>query len=293
VEPDLEKTAGAGDKGLSGESFEGLVFWKMSGSGNDFILVDNRSGRVRREDMPGLARRICRRRESVGADGLIFVEPSERYDFAWMFFNSDGSEAEMCGNGGRCAARFAALQGAAGESMTFETKAGPISAEVRGRVVKIRMPLPSGLSMDVDLPPEPGWKTADFINTGVPHLVVTVDDLEGHPVVEHGRRIRYHELFKPAGTNADFARVTGIQSLELRTYERGVENETLACGTGAMAAALVSAARGLVRSPVRVLTRGGEELFIHFEQEEGAFPEVWLEGNTTVVYRAALSREAL
>jgi diaminopimelate epimerase len=123
--------------------------------------------------------------------------------------------------------------------------------------------------------------------------VVTVDDLEGHPVVEHGRRIRYHELFKPAGTNADFARVTGIQSLELRTYERGVEDETLACGTGAMAAALVSAARGLVRSPVRVLTRGGEELFIHFEQEEGAFPEVWLEGNTTVVYRAALSREAL
>ncbi len=282
-------TAGTEARGV----VEGLAFWKMSGSGNDFILVDNRAGRVPREEMPGLARRLCRRRESVGADGLIFVEPSELYDFAWAFFNSDGSEAEMCGNGGRCAARFALLQGIAGPAMTFETKAGPVSAEVGGRVVKIRMPEPAGLSMDVELPPEPGWRTADFINTGVPHLVVAVEDLEDHPVVENGRRIRYHELFRPAGTNADFIRVTGGDSLEIRTYERGVEDETLACGTGAIAAALVSAARGLVRSPVRVSTRGGEELRIHFKEESGGFPEVWLEGNTSVVYRAALSGEAL
>ncbi len=265
----------------------------MNGSGNDFILIDNRDDKVAEEAMGRLVQRACRRRESVGADGVIFVHSSVKYDFSWRFFNADGGEAEMCGNGGRCVARFAHLNGIAGPNMTFETQAGPIRAEVRGRVVKILMPRPSRVDLDIDLPAGEGWKSADFINTGVPHTVLQVEDLEHCPVVELGRMIRNHELFVPNGTNADFIHVTGPDSLDIRTYERGVEDETLACGTGAMAAALVSARRGLVASPARVKTWSGEELIIHFIEEEGAFAHVWLEGSTSIVYRARLDPEAL
>jgi diaminopimelate epimerase len=270
-----------------------VKFWKMNGSGNDFILIDNRGGEVREEEMGHLVERVCRRRESVGADGVIFVFPSTRCDFKWRFFNADGGEVEMCGNGSRCVARFALLQGMAGPRMTFETLAGPISAEVKGRVVKVLMPRPSGLDLDIDLAGDESWESADFIHTGVPHVVVRVKDTARFPVLERGRAIRRHPLFAPSGTNANFTRVTGPHHLEIRTYERGVEDETLACGTGAMAAALTAAARGLVSSPVRVKTRGGEELIIHYEKEKDAFERVWLEGNTSLVYQATLHEEAL
>lgn len=272
---------------------DGLEFWKMSGSGNDFILIDNRDGKVAGEAMGRLVERVCRRRESVGADGVIFVSPSEHADFAWRFFNADGGEAEMCGNGGRCVARFALLKGIAGPEMIFDTLAGMISAEVHGRVVKVRMPRPSDLRLDVDLPLADGWRGVDFINTGVPHVVVRVDDLENCPVRDMGRWIRNHALFAPRGTNANFIRITGPRSLEIRTYERGVEDETLACGTGSMAAALVSAERGLVESPVRVKTRGGEDLVIHVSNGEDGAGDVWLEGSTSIVYRGELGEEAL
>lgn len=270
-----------------------LEFLKMSGSGNDFILIDNRDGKVSENDMSRMVKRVCRRRESVGADGVIFVQDSVKCDFSWRFFNADGGEAEMCGNGARCVSRFAYLNGIAGSEMTFETKAGPVSAEVRGRVVKVLMPEPSDVDLDVGLPKDLGWASADFVNTGVPHAVMLVDDLAGFPVVEHGRMIRNHSIFAPNGTNADFVRVSGKDSLEIRTYERGVEGETLACGTGAMAAAVVCARRGLAASPVRVKTRGGEELVIHFENGETPLRRVWLEGNTSVVYRARLDPEAV
>lgn len=272
---------------------EEIEFWKMNGSGNDFILIDNRSGRVKEERMALLATRACRRRESVGADGLIFIVPSTGCDFGWRFFNADGSEAEMCGNGGRCVARFAFLQGIAGTKMTFETIAGAVSAEVHGRMVKVLMPKPHGLKMDVDLTHSEGWMSVDFVNTGVPHTVVQVRDLPMHPVLEQGRAIRRHSLFTPAGTNADFISVKGKNLIEVRTYERGVEDETLACGTGAIASALAAAARGMVSSPVKVKTRGGDVLTIHFRIEENSFQEVWLEGSTSVVYRAQLHEEAL
>ncbi len=272
------------------EEFE---FWKMNGSGNDFILIDNRDGKVASEDMGRVAALVCRRRESVGADGMIFVHDSSTHDFSWRFFNADGSEAEMCGNGGRCAARYAHLNNIAGSELTFETMAGPVSAEVRGRVVKVRMSPPSAIDFDVDLPPGEGWRSADFINTGVPHVVLLVDDLEHCPVVELGRMVRNHPLFAPEGTNADFVQVTGPDSLAIRTYERGVEDETLACGTGSVAAALVSAERSLVTSPIRVSTRGGEELIVHFEKQGQVYSEVWLEGTTSIIYRGRLDAEAL
>lgn len=272
---------------------ETIEFWKMSGSGNDFVLIDNREGQIVEADMGRFVRKVCRRRESVGADGLIFVTHSSRFDFAWKYFNADGREAEMCGNGGRCVARFAFLKGIAGARMTFQTLAGPISAEVMGRRVKLLMPRPADLRLDIGLARRPSWKSVDFINTGVPHVVVQVEDLVDHPVVEEGRAVRHDVLFSPAGTNADFIKVTGPDSLDVRTYERGVEDETLACGTGAMASALVASSRGMVASPVKVKTRGGEELHIHFEKDEGAFSKVWLEGNTSLVYQGRLHEEAM
>jgi diaminopimelate epimerase len=270
-----------------------LEFWKMSGSGNDFILIDNRDEKVREDAMTPLVKGICRRRESVGADGLIFVTRSERYDFAWRFFNADGGEVEMCGNGGRCVARFAHLTGIAASKMTFGTLAGPVSAEVKGRIVKVLMPNPQDHRMDIDLKLKPFWDTVDFINTGVPHVVVQTEKLPEFPVFEDGREIRYHPLFSPEGTNANFIQVLGSDRIDIRTYERGVEDETLACGTGAIASALVASARGMVKSPVKVQTRGGETLTIYFEKAAGHYKDVWLEGNTSIVYKGELHEEAL
>jgi len=270
-----------------------VEFWKMSGSGNDFIVIDNRDGRIKEEMISRLVERACRRRISVGADGVIFVIPSKTYDFGWRFFNADGREVEMCGNGGRCVSRFACLKQIAGTQMTFETRVGPVSAEVRGRMVKVLMPKPMAAATDIDLEFQEGWKHCDFVNTGVPHVVVCVEDLSSHPVADQGRAIRYHARFSPEGTNANFMTKVGPNRLALRTYERGVEDETLACGTGAMASALLAAIRGMVDSPVTVETRGGEELIIHFEREGDSFGKVWLEGNTTIVYEGRLNPEAL
>ncbi len=206
-----------------------IEFWKMNGSGNDFILIDNRDGKVPEDEMRSLVKRVCRRRQSIGADGLIFVIDSDQYDFAWRFFNADGGEAEMCGNGGRCVARFAYLNGIAGPKMTFDTIIGPITAEVKDRNVKIRLPSPTDLRTDIALPHENGWMNANFINTGVPHVVIQVKEIANHPVFEQGRAIRFHSMFSPEGANANFMEVHGPDSIEVRTYERGVENETLAC----------------------------------------------------------------
>jgi diaminopimelate epimerase len=272
---------------------EPIAFWKMSGSGNDFILVDNRDRSIEDEAMGPLVKKICRRRESVGADGVIFVTESERFDFGWRFFNADGGEVEMCGNGARCVARFAHLKGMAESNMTFETLAGPIAAEVTGHRVKVSIPVPTALEMDIDLPLETGWLSADFIHTGVPHVVIQVDSLSDYPVFQQGKSIRYHPMFSPDGTNANFIRIISPDLLEIRTYERGVEDETLACGTGAVAAALVSGARGMVESPVRAKTQGGEELRISFQKEQDEFTQVWFEGKTVIVYQGQLHEEAL
>jgi diaminopimelate epimerase len=277
------------------EKMEEIEFWKMSGSGNDFIIIDSRNEIVPDDEKSALVERVCRRRESVGADGVIFVVGSDRYDFGWRFFNADGGEVEMCGNGGRCVARFAYLKGIADKDMTFETKVGPVSAEVRGRVVKVLMPEPGDFVKDVsfELDCRENWKSVDFINTGVPHVVASVENLQKHPVVTEGKSVRYHSFFSPEGTNVNFIKVSGLDQLEVRTYERGVEDETLACGTGAIASALVSSARGQVASPVRVRTRGGEDLKIYFRKNGDSFDQVYLEGNTSVIYRAQLGEEAL
>ncbi len=270
-----------------------IEFWKMNGSGNDFIIIDNREGIVPEKEMIHFVKSVCRRRESVGADGLIFVIDSDKYDFGWRFFNADGSEVEMCGNGSRCVARFAYLKGIADMNMTFETLAGPVSAHVESRMVRVQMPDPSRPLLDLDIEKKDGWISVDFINTGVPHVVVQVEGLDEHPVFEYGRMLRYHNRFEPDGTNADFIEIVDRNNLRMRTYERGVEDETLACGTGAIASALIGAARDMVSSPVKVHTKGGEALIIHFNKRESVFTDIWLEGSTSIVYTGRLHKEAL
>ncbi len=264
----------------------------MSGSGNDFILIDNRQKILDADRLGDFVRRVCTRKVSVGADGLILVEPSERVHFRWRFFNADGSEAEMCGNGGRCAARFAVLRGIAPERLSFETLAGIIAAEVHGRRVKLQMVQPSGLRLDLRVEIDGDPHSLHFINTGVPHAVEFVEEAGRVAVADRGRKVRFHPQFQPAGTNANFLQVIDRRHLKVRTYERGVEDETLACGTGAVASALIAAARGLVDSPVAVETTGGEVLNIFFERKGKEFERVFLEGDTRLVYEGELWKEA-
>jgi len=274
-----------------------VKFWKINGSANDFIIIDNRNGVVSDENMVKLVTDTCKRRESVGADGVIFIVSSETADFKWRFFNADGSEAEMCGNGSRCVARFAYLNDIAKSAMVFETIAGEIMAKVSGRNVQVRMPKPTDLNLNIDLCLNDiniPHLHAGFINTGVPHVVAEVDDIENYPVVPHGRLIRHHDTFAPKGTNVNFVNVLGEHKIAVRTYERGVEDETFACGTGCIASALILAARGFVTSPVHAVTHGGEILSVHFSKDsKGRFLEVWLEGNTTIVCEGLLYNEAM
>ncbi len=271
----------------------GREFVKMNGSGNDFIIIDNRDGAITGPRVPHLASMLCRRKFSIGADGLFLIEPSDTVDFRWRFYNSDGSEAEMCGNGGRCVARFAHSRGIAGDEMKFETAAGIIRATILGpRRVKLQMVPPSGLTLDEKLPLGGTTLTVSAVNTGVPHVIAFVNDLDSCPVVETGRAVRYHPSYKPAGTNADFVRVLSDHTLEVRTYERGVEDETLACGTGVVASVLIAAARGMVTSPVEAVTRGGETLLVHFSRSENGFDSIFLEGDTSLVYQGYVHAEA-
>jgi diaminopimelate epimerase len=265
-----------------------LPFYKMHGGGNDFVLLDHRERLIPEAEQPGFARRVCARQMGVGADGLILIENSAQADFKWRFFNADGSEPEMCGNGGRCAARFAVLQGIAPPALSFETLAGLIRAEVKGRRVKLAMAGVGDLKLHQQIPLDDGNVTGHFVRVGVPHLVVPVDDLEAAPVTERGRLIRFHEMFQPAGTNVNFGRFLGPKDIAIRTYERGVEDETLACGTGAVAAALIAARLGKAFSPVTVHTRGGEALTVYFQAQAEAFSEIYLEGDAAVVYQGEL-----
>jgi len=242
--------------------------------------------------MKEFARKVCQRRVSVGADGLIFIEPSEKADFKWRFFNADGSEAEMCGNGGRCAARFAHGKGIAGSSLTFETIAGILAAQVDGKTVKLEMTKPFDLRLDEVILIEGKDHRVSRVNTGVPHVVLFVEDLEGLDIVPTGRTLRYHPHFAPKGTNANFVRVENRSQLSVRTYERGVEDETLACGTGTVASALIAAFKGFVQSPVSVGTRGGEVLRVHFEIEGREVKKVFFEGAVHMIYEAEMWEEA-
>ena len=235
-----------------------IKFHKMHGAGNDFIMVDDRDLAFPLDDVAFIQRIACRR-TGIGCDGIILLQPSDIADFRMRFINPDGGEQDMCGNGARCFSRLAVDLGAAPEKMAIETRAGIVHAEVLGESIRLILTDPTDLHLNLDAGME--WPV-DFVNTGVPHAVVRVEELEGLDIPTLGSRLRHHELFLPEGTNANFVKVEADATLSIRTYERGVEAETLACGTGATAAALVAAKRGWVELPVAVHCAGGYELTI-------------------------------
>lgn len=270
-----------------------IPFSKLSGAGNDFIVIDNRDGKV--NPTSEFVAKVCARRLSVGADGLLLVEkphdPSQA-DFRMRYFNADGGEVESCGNGARCISRFAFLKGIVGEKTRFETLAGLYEAEILGERVRVRMGDPHDVRLGLPLTLAEGVFRVDFVNTGVPHVVFFVEDLDATDVVGLGRQTRYHSDFAPAGTNANFVRVVDEQTLRIRTYERGVEDETLACGTGSVATAVVAALRGKVSVPVTIHTRGGFVLGVHFDRKGDLITNVRLEGDARLVYEGDLLPEA-
>jgi diaminopimelate epimerase len=269
-----------------------IEFYKMSGSGNDFIIIDNRDLSLNVGDLPAFARKVCARKISVGADGLLLIEPSKTVNFKWQFYNSDGSDAEMCGNAARCVARYAYLKGIAPKKMSFETIAGIIFAEVNDDVVKVRLTDPSPLRIAQTIMLNDRECILDCIDTGVPHAVAFVDSVETCAVVGTGRQIRNHEHFAPRGANADFAEVLNRHKMKVRTYERGVEDETLACGTGVVASVLAAAWRGLVETPVDVTVHSSETLRIYFTRQDDRFCEIYLEGKVKIIYHGFLFEEA-
>jgi diaminopimelate epimerase len=267
-----------------------LRFTKMNGAGNDFVVIDNRT---RQFSLDGFAiARLCDRHRGVGADGLLAVEPSDgEADFRMRYYNADGGEAEMCGNGARCFARFAArLMPAKPDSVSFETLAGVISAQLEGDLVSLDMGRPTAHRAPQVYDIGESKLEIHFLNTGVPHAVVFVTNAEMVDVHSLGRAIRRHEAFAPKGTNANFAQVLEPGKLLLRTYERGVEGETLACGTGVCAAALLYALAENLPSPVHVTVRGGDTMRVDFTRDaDGTFASARLTGPADFVFEGIVS----
>ncbi len=262
-----------------------LHFYKMNGAGNDFVVIDNRdlSIKLSKDDIAEL----CDRHRGIGADGLLAVEPAENgADYKFRYYNADGGEAEMCGNGARCFGKFTAqLDEEMKQSVSFETIAGTLTAEIIGDNVRIEMSDPIDLEMNTPCTIPELDSAIHSINTGVPHAVAFVDDLKNLDVVRHGAAIRYHQHFSPNGTNANFAQVLSPNHIALRTYERGVEGETLACGTGMCAAALIHHLLTDAPSPILVDVAGGDTLEIGFKKNaDGSFSDVTLTGPADFVF---------
>jgi diaminopimelate epimerase len=253
-----------------------LKFTKMNGAGNDFVLLDNRGRNITLR--PEQLARLCHRQQGVGADGVILLVPcaSGKADWAWDFFNSDGSPAEMCGNGARCFARFVRKLTGNARNFTFETGAGIINAIFEGDRVTVSLTEPRDLRLNETVALSTGRETLHSLNTGVPHAVLFVEDADQTMVRELGREIRRHAHFAPRGTNVNFVQPLGAGAIRVRTYERGVEGETLACGTGVAASALIAASLQQLPSPVKVQVQGGDQLEVSFRRNNGGFADVRL-----------------
>jgi len=262
----------------------------MNGAGNDFILFDNRTGDIDL-DRDQIAH-LCDRHRGIGADGILLLEnATNRADFRMRYFNADGGEAEMCGNGARCFARYANQVGGQKEKISFETPAGIISAELKGDLVTLRMTEPTDLRLNVALSIAAENKTVHFINSGVPHVVIPVAKIDDADVRRDGAAIRYHKMFSPNGTNVNFIEKRGSNKIAIRTYERGVEDETLACGTGIVASALIFADSENCEGPITVLARGGDELQVGFEKTQHQFRNVTLTGPAEFVFEGTIDVE--
>ena len=264
-------------------------FWKLEGAGNDFLGLDGRAGgfKLKRQQIADL----CDRRRGVGADGVLVVEkPKVRgADFRMRYYNSDGGEAEMCGNGARCFALLArAVSGRKGNVLRIQTQAGLVTLQIRGQEVQVSMTEPTKLRLGRKLVVAGRKLAVDFLNTGVPHAVLFVRSVRSIDVAKQGRAIRYHSAFAPSGTNVNFVEIGRGNRIHVRTYERGVEGETLACGTGVVASSILSNLRRGLRSPILVTTRGGDNVRVGFSMENGQARKVTLQGPARIVYRGVL-----
>ena len=260
-----------------------LKFTKMVATGNDFIVIDNRKCNLK-SNLGKLAQKLCDRKFGIGADGLILLEKSKKCDFSMRIFNPDGSEPDMCGNGSRCIALFSNNEKIAKRDMSIETGAGVLLAAVKDSNVKINMTDPKDLHLGLDFKIDNKTYKLNHINTGVPHVVCFADDIDSLDLFTLGRTIRYHRVFMPEGTNVNIVETKTKNSIYVRTYERGVESETLACGTGSVASAIISGITKGFKSPVKVHTKGGD-LKIYFKEKNKILSNVFLEGRAQEVFK--------
>lgn len=262
-----------------------VAFAKLNGAGNDFILIDDREGNLKLK--PSEVARLCHRQNGIGADGLILQRQSKQagVEWQWEFYNNDGSSAEMCGNGARCFARFVTSNGSESASrFRIQTLAGVIEAGVAGEEISVGLTTPEDARFGIVLQLEEKSYELDFINTGVPHAVLFLDEVDNGIVQQIGQRIRFHSYFAPKGTNVNFASRIGENQIRLRTYERGVEAETLACGTGVTASALLAARRYGWKSPVLVEVKSGDTLKVSFDLDGEGYSKVTLTGPAKQVF---------
>ena len=264
-----------------------LRFTKMNGAGNDFVMIDNRAGDVQLR--PEQIVRICDRHCGVGADGILLLEKgSNGADFRMRYYNRDGGEAEMCGNGARCFARFANKIAGAQAKISFQTPAGLIRGELHGELVTLQMSEPKDMQLGIELVANDERERVHFINTGVPHVVVPVAKVDEVDVRRRGEALRRHKDFSPQGANVNFIEKLGPKEIRVRTYERGVEDETLACGTGVVASALIFAATEKVDGPIGVTVRSGSELSVDFKRVEEGFTNVTLTGPAEFAFEGTI-----
>ncbi|WP_242923551.1 diaminopimelate epimerase [Pontibacter liquoris] len=257
-----------------------ITFYKYQGTGNDFVMVDNRKGQFPADDEQ-FVKYLCDRRTGIGADGLILLQDHPDYDFEMVYYNADGRVGSMCGNGARCAVRFARHVGVIEDVACFLAADGEHQASVERDLIQLKM-------NDVQQVERIGEDY--YLNTGSPHYVRFVDDVQALDVYKEGRAIRYNDRFAAVGTNVNFVQQIGENEIFVRTYERGVEDETLSCGTGVTAAALVASLRGM-QSPVKVQVLGGE-LQVAFEQAaNGSFKYIYLNGPAKQVFTGVVPLE--
>ncbi|MDD4183767.1 MAG: diaminopimelate epimerase [Candidatus Omnitrophica bacterium] len=267
----------------------------MVAAGNDFVVIGD-GLQAKNAELADLARKICDRKYSIGADGMLLIEKTKKADARMRIFNADGSEAEMCGNGARCSALYAhpwarkspfAVKGEKTKVIKLETKAGIIESEVNNDNVRIKLTDPKDIKLNIPIAVNNRVLKVNFVNTGVPHAVIFVEGLDTIDVNNLGRIIRYHSKFAPKGTNVNFVEIINDDFIKVRTYERGVEAETLACGTGSSASAIIAGCR-LSKAGNRIIkvkTKSGEILKVYFEKNNNKFQNVWLEGKAKFVYK--------
>lgn len=255
-----------------------ITFHKYQATGNDFIMIDNRKGNFPKEDM-SLIEKLCDRKFGIGSDGLILIEHHNEVDFNMVFYNPDGSQS-LCGNGSRCAVNFAKAIGMINNNNTsFMAYDGLHSATIKDDLVELSMNNVQNVSqLEDDI----------FVDTGSPHFVRFVEDVHDVDIIPEGSNIRYSDAYQPVGTNVNFVQQLGDRRIFVRTYERGVENETLSCGTGVTSAAIAASTIGRLNSPIKVITKGGELSVNYRQMEDGSFENITLCGPAKLAFEGSV-----